>query len=866
MDNGSIKDVILSSNKGKLYLLEKRVQLHEFANYQQSDIQFIWPLANVSSKGNINYHEFICFSIGNHSTHVVSVQENLSKTSFLKGFDENENSLFIGSLSEPIVIQVTSRQVNVVNRYTGTLLSEWRGHNQSQSLTMAINVSGYLCVLQNQGTIYLLSCETPSVGLTNNRLRKINLELEQTKILSDQICCWDSFSIPETSFFELSNNLSVEKTKIDINNNESDLLDNNDSMVDIWDDICMGESMGRSIPDLDDSSNISDNSNIKIQGLIALYLNQSNSISILSIPTLESVATYSILNKNSKACSIVIFSRNNDSIENLVVIIGFTDSSLISINLIVTQTSIYFQNESETRTSFALSNSPIPCKLFKLPNNLHNDNSDTIKTNILFSGDTNQILEFSNDKNIKFTNSRISFDEPIISLSMFREEQCGFNHPFFILSTESSLKIATILWKKEEIIENNSHSLTSSNLRITSPLSKQKKYLCSCYCKNSVIIIVELETGGYSLEAYDNIFFSLKNTIKLPDNSNFINIYNHSVQDENLIIIVGIYNGKEVLFVYSIDNTFIFSERCIIPCENYPKIISAFGLLLCCTSTHIRGYSWNTNSSQMTKIMEFLYSNESLSKLHKLCTSFKLQRVANFMKDGEVQGTQFHLLISNYLEYTRIINFSIGKGETNVKLIGEFILPQRIIFSSDFISQSGKEIVISDHTGTLFFIHSKNQSNDTNNLELKLQYSYYTGEPISMVKYLPSIQKLYFGSIFGTLFSFTSISDKDNFSKLKELSEALNLHSLQIGSTIEGIYQEEKHHIIQNINQVRDNIPYWSKSGSYGVSCDSNIINGDLLNIFTSFLTDTEKSQVSSSLQSTNFEQIQEILQKYLPK
>lgn len=330
----------------------------------------------------------------------------------MRGFDENQKSLYIGSLSEPIAVQVTPRQVNIVNRFTGTLLSEWRApgyqlNSTSNLFSLAITVGAYICVLQNRDTIYLHSCETPSVGTTNNRLRKICLELEHTKELSDEINCWDSLTLPKP--IKLSTNVKINPNQSQ--NDDVNMVDaknspnHDDSMVDIWEDICMEASMGApSIPvemEEQENENLSD---LEIEGFIIAYLRKSHSIVLYSAPTLSTLITYS-LGSNIPSCfSVVLFSNDLNNFNNIRVLLGLVDGSVLGISIEINPESISFKHSSLIRTNFSHKTKPKPCRLFKLPSNFLNNNSENMNgnvANILLSTDTNQILECTTNEDFK---------------------------------------------------------------------------------------------------------------------------------------------------------------------------------------------------------------------------------------------------------------------------------------------------------------------------------------------------------------------------------------------------------------------------------------------------------------------------------
>ena len=246
--------------------------------------------------------------------------------------------MYLGSLSKPIAVQVTYTQANVINRYTGTLLSEWKPEDTSEKLTAATTVSGYLCIIQNN-IIHLLSCETPSTSNTNNRIRKISLQQENIRKFNEEILCLDTISLPKNCNLSssvldpshtqkeqppsspspsslISTDSVLEKTlnnlpNIDSMESVSSLDDSmkDESMVDIWKDICMdesldGSSMGNSkhsnvsnapppVPVLDTKEIQSSKIIEQSEGFIVCCLKESRSVILLSVPSLQSIAIHS---------------------------------------------------------------------------------------------------------------------------------------------------------------------------------------------------------------------------------------------------------------------------------------------------------------------------------------------------------------------------------------------------------------------------------------------------------------------------------------------------------------------------------------------------------------------------------------------
>ena len=235
-------------------------------------------------------------------------------------------------------MQVTYTQANVINRYTGTLLSEWKPEDTSEKLTAATTVSGYLCIIQNN-IIHLLSCETPSTSNTNNRIRKISLQQENIRKFNEEILCLDTISLPKNCNLSssvldpshtqkeqppsspspsslISTDSVLEKTlnnlpNIDSMESVSSLDDSmkDESMVDIWKDICMdesldGSSMGNSkhsnvsnapppVPVLDTKEIQSSKIIEQSEGFIVCCLKESRSVILLSVPSLQSIAIHS---------------------------------------------------------------------------------------------------------------------------------------------------------------------------------------------------------------------------------------------------------------------------------------------------------------------------------------------------------------------------------------------------------------------------------------------------------------------------------------------------------------------------------------------------------------------------------------------
>lgn len=81
----SLPDLLLWSSDAAVDIVQSRVPFQELASFQQNDISNIWPLIQVDNKGknSLRCHEFISLSVGNHSTHVLSIPDNLTKVSVL---------------------------------------------------------------------------------------------------------------------------------------------------------------------------------------------------------------------------------------------------------------------------------------------------------------------------------------------------------------------------------------------------------------------------------------------------------------------------------------------------------------------------------------------------------------------------------------------------------------------------------------------------------------------------------------------------------------------------------------------------------------------------------------------------------------
>lgn len=522
---------------------------------------------------------------------------------------------------------------------------------------------------------------------------------------------------------------------------------------------------------------------------------------------------------------------------------------------------------------------------------------------------------------LHFTNCRVNrlgIIDHITNICFFTEERCGSQQPFFFYSTPSHLKLGTIQSfdnnndKEEKQEENQLHEeekeqedkiinqKTNSLYRVTQ-LIQPNICIASCITsKNKSIVTITKTLETYKLSSYNLSTFSHQSSILLSTEiTEIIEIYDHPLQEENMIILLVNISENGYFIIFSLKEREIL-ERSRIPCNSKSKFISIFGLLLCCNGIQIIGYSWNSNVSQMNKILQFNFNENNNNKnnienqnenicdvsIDLSCVSFNFQRVANFIRDGQVLGTQFRLLISNLLEKTNIIDFSLGKGETKLNKIGEIDFPKRKIFSSEFISTSGDEFIVSDHFCHLYFVKCISKQNSSYNVgdeefDIICYYSYFIGEPISMIKFYPPTQQLLLASVFGSLFLFRSFSFmndfENNFSLLKDICSALQNVIPWLGDHIEREIEMEFQHyaeqiklakevfISQNSSSVVDDIVSFTSlnlSNSL-LPSSKNIIDLNFLNLFESFLSDKQRDLVASAT-TLSVEEIQTLIRSVL--
>jgi hypothetical protein len=308
----------------------------------------------------------------------------LLQSNFFKGFREELPSLFVSSLSKPIAVQVTPMQVNVINRYTGTLLSEWHAPPMSNipptdsPITKALMVCEYLCIIQSNNRIFLLSCETPSTSGTNNRIRKIFLQQESSKSFSDEIRCVDSFPLPSSESpleskpskdctsppSEPAPKPASEPGPESQKEDHSSGSSKDDSMADIWENIMeesVGSLVGSSFPSLEPS--LPSISSESIQGYLVAYMSNSHTVQLLAVPSLQTVCSVTLSETTPKACSVVMYANRKNSFKSFRVLLGLENGNVLGLSVNTEQ--YKFQPESLTELHLS-GNSSLPAKLFKL--------------------------------------------------------------------------------------------------------------------------------------------------------------------------------------------------------------------------------------------------------------------------------------------------------------------------------------------------------------------------------------------------------------------------------------------------------------------------------------------------------------------
>ena len=286
------------------------------------------------------------------------------------------------------------------------------------------------------------------------------------------------------------------------------------------------------------------------------------------------------------------------------------------------------------------------------------------------------------------------------------------------------------------------------------------------------------------------------------------------------------------------------------------KLSSAYGLLLCCTSREVSAYRWRATASQMTRIMECKYSPfcSPTITLDEFCVSFHLQRVAHFVQDGQMHGAQFRLLISSAFESTYVVDFAIGRGESDMKQIGSFSVPRQVVFASDFASVSGEHFVVSDASGSLSFVHIRPSDG-----QLQLVSTYYAGEPISMLRFHPPSRQLLLGSVFGTLMVLTTVEEPKLFALAKKLFQIM-LPELPLAGSREVDLQQrlQNQHSIAGRPRSTDAMDTREDAPQHPPLFHS-VIDGDYLAQFSLFLSSENQAAIAQTLHQS-VEGVQELL------
>merc|ERR1712063_206725 len=118
------------------------------------------------------------------------------------------------------------------------------------------------------------------------------MELEHTKNFQDSIQCWDSLPL-EQSFVLQKDHISAQRSAKPVREQTKPGLDDEDSMVDIWDDICM-ESDSPNMPELEEPDQLVGTT---VTAFLLIYLRRSSCLALLAVPTLSVLATFPVDSK-----------------------------------------------------------------------------------------------------------------------------------------------------------------------------------------------------------------------------------------------------------------------------------------------------------------------------------------------------------------------------------------------------------------------------------------------------------------------------------------------------------------------------------------------------------------------------------------
>ena len=98
--------------------------------------------------------------------------------------------------------------------------------------------------------------------------------------------------------------------------------------------------------------------------------------------------------------------------------------------------------------------------------------------------------------------------EPVQSICIFMEEQCGERQPLFLLSTKSYLKLGTIQWPHPSTMRVVTAAvsppiLDMAPLRVGSVMQGSGCLISCVSPKNSVIVTLHKREGAFAFETFD---------------------------------------------------------------------------------------------------------------------------------------------------------------------------------------------------------------------------------------------------------------------------------------------------------------------------------------------------------------------------